>query len=166
MGSAYGRTGTNAPSPLVDVQIARTVQGNEGPWSVGGHIHPETMRSFAAALVVEGNDIASGTIRMLMSTQALFMQEHPVNENILFQGLMKPWIHYVPVAPDFSDLELKFQWCVSHKKECEDIAHRGSMYGHAMYYGTDLLTALTKATTHIYMSRWGKALDRVCAEQD
>lgn len=29
-----------------------------------------------------------------------------------------PWIHYVPVADDFSDLQEKFQWCEAHQDEC------------------------------------------------
>lgn len=30
-----------------------------------------------------------------------------------------PWIHYVPIATDFSDLREKYEWCESHPEECE-----------------------------------------------
>jgi hypothetical protein len=30
----------------------------------------------------------------------------------------KPWVHYVPVAEDFSDIQEKYAWCESHQDEC------------------------------------------------
>lgn len=32
-----------------------------------------------------------------------------------------PWVHYIPVRDDFSDLDEKFEWCESHQQECEQI---------------------------------------------
>lgn len=32
-----------------------------------------------------------------------------------------PWIHYVPVANDMSDLHEKYKWCEEHQEECEKI---------------------------------------------
>lgn len=34
----------------------------------------------------------------------------------------KPWIHYVPVKNDFSNLREIMKWCLDHDKECEKIA--------------------------------------------
>ena len=33
----------------------------------------------------------------------------------------RPWVHYVPIADDFSDLQDKYYWCESHPEECERI---------------------------------------------
>lgn len=30
-----------------------------------------------------------------------------------------PWVHYIPIADDFSDLQEKYQWCETHPLECE-----------------------------------------------
>jgi hypothetical protein len=35
-----------------------------------------------------------------------------------------PWIHYVPIADDYSDLQEKFKWCEEHPKECEKMIIR------------------------------------------
>jgi hypothetical protein len=32
-----------------------------------------------------------------------------------------PWVHYIPVRDDFSDLDEKFEWCENHQPECEQI---------------------------------------------
>lgn len=34
---------------------------------------------------------------------------------------LKEYIHYVPVANDFSDLNQKIEWCKLHDKECQEI---------------------------------------------
>jgi hypothetical protein len=29
-----------------------------------------------------------------------------------------PWVHYVPIADDFSDIDAKFEWCEAHPHKC------------------------------------------------
>jgi len=36
----------------------------------------------------------------------------------------KPWVHYVPVADDFSDIQERFQWCEAHQTECQEMINR------------------------------------------
>ena len=36
-----------------------------------------------------------------------------------FYDSFHPWIHYVPIADDFSDLQEKYHWCETHPAECE-----------------------------------------------
>jgi len=31
----------------------------------------------------------------------------------------KPWMHYVPIKDDFSDIDEKFAWCEANPEECE-----------------------------------------------
>lgn len=46
-----------------------------------------------------------------------------------FQHMMKPYVHYVPVKADLSDLIDKIRWCKSHDKECEIIASNAYKLG-------------------------------------
>jgi len=41
-----------------------------------------------------------------------------------FYGDFKPWVHYVPVADDFSDIQERFQWCEAHQSECQEMIRR------------------------------------------
>lgn len=36
----------------------------------------------------------------------------------------KPWVNYIPIADDFSDLQEKFLWCETHQPECEVLTAR------------------------------------------
>jgi len=35
-----------------------------------------------------------------------------------FYDMYIPWVHYVPIADDFHDLDEKFEWCEQHPEEC------------------------------------------------
>jgi hypothetical protein len=48
-----------------------------------------------------------------------------------FQDL-QPWIHFIPIALDGSDLPDIIDWCKSHPNECESIAQTGRRYMHIM----------------------------------
>jgi hypothetical protein len=38
---------------------------------------------------------------------------------------LKPWVHYVPVAPDLSDLSQQIAWLLDHDATAQDIGRRG-----------------------------------------
>lgn len=44
--------------------------------------------------------------------------------NQWFYDDYKPWVHYVPVADDFSDIQDRFQWCEAHPAECQQMIKR------------------------------------------
>jgi hypothetical protein len=41
---------------------------------------------------------------------------------IWYRDMLKPWIHYIPVKEDLSDIVDRVKWCREHDKECEQIA--------------------------------------------
>ena len=42
-----------------------------------------------------------------------------------FDQWLKPYVHYLPVKLDFSDLESQLAWAVKHDKEARKIGERG-----------------------------------------
>jgi hypothetical protein len=44
--------------------------------------------------------------------------------NQWFSDKYLPWVHYVPVEDDFSNLQEQFAWCEAHQEECEAIIRR------------------------------------------
>jgi hypothetical protein len=41
---------------------------------------------------------------------------------------LRPWVHYLPVAEDYSDLEDTRAWGAEHTEECRRIAAAGREY--------------------------------------
>jgi len=41
---------------------------------------------------------------------------------------LEPWVHYIPLAQDFSDLEEKTRWCLVNLDKCEAIGIAGRCF--------------------------------------
>jgi hypothetical protein len=48
-----------------------------------------------------------------------------------FRARIEPWKHYVPFAPDFSDLEERILWAMENDAEAKRIADRAYAFAHA-----------------------------------
>ena len=46
-----------------------------------------------------------------------------------------PYIHYIPLENDFSDLDDKMKWCLDNLDKCEEIAYMSKMY--ALQFSND-----------------------------
>lgn len=45
-----------------------------------------------------------------------------------FESLLVPWVHFVPVSADLSDLDDRLQWCIEHDEECQEIARQARAF--------------------------------------
>jgi Glycosyl transferase family 90 len=44
------------------------------------------------------------------------------------EELLEPWVHYVPLNEDLSDVEEKMQWVLDNDESAKEIAHRGKLW--------------------------------------
>jgi len=92
--------------------------------------HGMSMKSLLTSkyhLLVNGNDKPSGLNWVLLSNSVPFMVE-PDIESWLLEASLKPWEHYIPIKPDFSDLSTKVDWAVQNDAEAERISKAGQEY--------------------------------------
>jgi len=62
----------------------------------------------------------SGRLKyLLLSGRLLFLQCH--YHKCFFEKSLEPWVHYIPVAYDFSDIIEKIKWAKSNEEECKQI---------------------------------------------
>ncbi|AAU11016.1 putative lipopolysaccharide-modifying enzyme [lymphocystis disease virus-China] len=71
-------------------------------------------------LCLEGHVAAFRISREMTYGCTLLLTETPYK--MWFVPYLKPWIHYVPVAYDCSNLIERIEWCKTHDKECKLIA--------------------------------------------
>lgn len=62
----------------------------------------------------------------LLSGCLTFKQDS--DDIMYFYGEMKPWVHYVPVKNDLSDLQEKIQWARSHDGEAKAISENARQF--------------------------------------
>ena len=45
---------------------------------------------------------------------------------------VKPWVHFIPILSDMSDLVEKIAWCREHDQECQRIAAEGRAFANSL----------------------------------
>lgn len=78
------------------------------------------MLEYKYILSVEGNDVATNTKWIMYSNSVMFMPK-PEIESWFLESKLLPYVHYIPIHSDFSNLEAQINWCNSHPKECQKI---------------------------------------------
>lgn len=98
-----------------------------------------------------GGTTWTGTTQKLQMPGLLFHHVTPTIDYIHYR--LKPWYHYVPIAPNLSDLEEKFDWAQSHPRAARKIAAQGTKVmrdlatkeGYEAMFDEEYLLPLTKA---------------------
>ena len=82
---------------------------------------PELVKKYSVLIDVEGNGY-SGRVKFLLWTRRpLILVDRPHKE--YFYEFLKPWVHYIPVDRDMTDLVEKATWCLEHYEEALIIAN-------------------------------------------
>jgi hypothetical protein len=78
-------------------------------------------------LCLEGNDVSTGLKWMLKSNSCVLMCK-PRVESWLMEGLLQPFVHYVPIHNNFDNLDEMIEWCKVNDDRCKEIAQNGSKW--------------------------------------
>ena len=79
-----------------------------------------------------GGTTWTGTIEKLALPGVLFHHVTPTKD--WYHDHLVPWVHYIPVSVDLSDLRAKFDWAEAHPEETQRIAEAGTEF--ARWMGT------------------------------
>ena len=72
---------------------------------------------------IPGNSLGWGTIHKYLAGNLIFKPNH--KKVLAYYYLLKPWVHFIPVESDFSDLEEKFNWSKKNMDESLKISYKG-----------------------------------------
>jgi len=78
------------------------------------------MLDYKYIISIPGNDKDSGLNWKLASNSVVLMAP-PKMESWLMEGLLEPWVHYVPLKDDYSDLDEIVRWCRENDHKCQEI---------------------------------------------
>ena len=86
---------------------------------------PERHQDFKFVFDVDGNTY-SGRFPKLIHSGALIFKMTIFTE--FFTKWLKPYVHYIPVSPDYSDLEAQVQWAIENDEKAREIAQNGRQF--------------------------------------
>lgn len=96
------------------------------------------MLGYKAIVMLEGNDISSG-FKWALYSESVVMTQRPTKTSWALEELLQPWVHYVPLNDDLTDVEEKMQWVLDHDEEAQDIARRGSLWVQDLLFHPDVV---------------------------
>lgn len=101
---------------------------------------------FKYQIVLDGNVSPSSRMATLMQSGSVLLKQNSWHTEF-FYHLMVPWVHYVPIADNLSDLEEKIEWLQKNDKFAADISQAGMRFHrnfltsqHVRQYYATLLT--------------------------
>jgi len=100
--------------------------------STDGEIKTDDMIKYKYILDIDGHACTwDGTAWKLNSGSIIFKTKSIWRQ--WFYDDYKPWIHYIPINDDFSDIDEKYAWCESHQDECKQIVRNAKKLFQKVY---------------------------------
>lgn len=118
------------PNTNIDIKYNDLLQGytnEKNEYLLGDYKTLEQQLEYKFLISLEGNDVASNLKWMLLSKSVVLMPK-PRICSWYMEDTLKPFIHYIPLNDDFSDLEEKYNWCLNNYEECEFISNNATQY--------------------------------------
>lgn len=115
-------------NPDIDIKFSYLCQNIDvEEEKVGGVISlPELLKS-RFLISIEGNDVATNLKWILLSKSVCLMPK-PTKCSWFMEDMLIPYLHYVPLADDFSDLFEVYNWCLNNINECDIISKNATKY--------------------------------------
>jgi len=103
--------------PIFNIGFNELVHNVTSNLPTKDYLSIEKQLTYKFILSVEGNDVASGLKWQLYSNSVVIMAK-PTCVSWAMEDLLVPYVHYIPVKADYSDLEEAFNWALTHEAEC------------------------------------------------
>ena len=115
-----GLTDWNARPKKPKFHHVDVINPSNFPFKLKNKISDEDKFKYKYILNLDGHVSAFRLGSELNSGSVIFL---PNSEySLWFSHLLQPFVHYIPLNPDLSDLILRYQWCEENIKECENIS--------------------------------------------
>jgi hypothetical protein len=76
----------------------------------------------------EGFDVSAQLSWVLASNSVAICPPFQYESNIINSNKLKPYIHYIPINADYSNLNDVMEWCLTHDNECKKINDNAKKY--------------------------------------
>jgi len=87
----------------------------------------EQQLQYKYILSIEGNDVASGLKWQLTSNSVVFMAK-PTMVSYAMEDLLIPFVHYIPVNDDYTNLHEMVDWARRNDRQCKWISEQATSY--------------------------------------
>lgn len=94
---------------------------------VSRNLARDELLKYKMLVFIEGNDVASG-LKWGLYSNSVVMIPKPTVSSWAMEELLEPYVHYIPLKDDLSDMDTQIEWILSHDREAQKIASRGQLW--------------------------------------
>ena len=152
----------NSTDARVDVAFEPQLLDEANSGFARHHLSRREMLRNKYLLALDGNDVASALKWMLYSNSVVFMPKSRF-ETWALESMLKPYVHYVPVASDLSDTSEQLDWAKAHDAACQNISRRATEFisnfiGYATNSGMSRDQRIKRAIVKAYNDAMGQIM--------
>jgi hypothetical protein len=116
-------------------------------------IERHDMINYKYILDIDGNSSTwDATAWKLNSGSVIFKTDS--NWEQWFYKEYKPWVHYVPVADDFSDIQERYKWCEANPKKCVEMIRNAKELFQTIYRHENVLKYVHDLLDLLMIEQW------------
>lgn len=105
-------------------------------------LNAEQQSKYKFIIHIEGNVSAFRlSIELSMKSCILIVDSE---WKLWYSDKLKPYIHYIPIKKDLSDLEDKIKWCIENNEKCKQIANQSFIFSQEFLSKNSILNYLEK----------------------
>jgi hypothetical protein len=94
---------------------------------IGRSLSMEELLQYKGIIMLEGNDVSSG-LKWALFSKSVVLTQTPTFTSWAMEELLIPWVHYIPLADDLSDVNEKVQWMIENDAAAQEIANNGHLW--------------------------------------
>lgn len=132
----------HSSSPLVDAKYFSPQISNSGTIpqdKIESKAMPmEEILKYKYLVSLEGHDMATSLKWMLFSNSCVFSPTFTW-DSWAMENMLEPFVHYVPIHANMSNVEEMVQWAESNPKKVKEIAYRGKIFMYDMLFHEDAM---------------------------
>lgn len=113
---------------MYNIGFSSIVQGKEC-WDnyVKKPVSIEEQLKYKFIVSIEGNDVATN-LKWVLTSNSVPIMCKPKKESWLMEGLLLPYVHYLPLNEDCSNLSELLDWAKNNDEKCKEISKNGQIY--------------------------------------
>lgn len=112
--------------------------------SLKAKVNPVDSMQFKYLIDVDGNSCSYSRMAWILYSNSVLMK-HQSDLMQWYYPQLKPYVHYLPVKADFSDLETQFLWAEANQKQAKAIAENGRRFAKKVFSKAMILNSMEQA---------------------
>lgn len=109
---------------------------------LNNNLSPEEQSKYKYIINIEGNVSAFRlSLELCMKSCILIVESE---WKLWYSDKLKPYIHYIPIKSDLSDLDDIIEWCIKNEKVCKNIAENSYIFSNEILSKNSILDYLYK----------------------